>query len=259
MSRPRLRRVRRSSFAVVGALATIAVLSSPAAAEDLSSTGVYINEGQGTALTSVSIDGNQMTIRIEANGMAPELPHAQHIHGEPGVAGSCPAIAEADADGDGVISTAEGVGQYGTVKVSLTTEGDTSPDSALAVDRFPVAGADGTYVYERTIEIDEDVAANIADWVVITHGVDLDGSGAYDGEAVSSLTEDLPLEATMPATCGTFQAAQVEATPVGGVAAGAGGTASGSTSGPDTGLLVFGALGVGVVSVLALRRRRVVA
>lgn len=237
-------------------LAAVALLGlvapGAAAQQELQSTGVYVNAGgNGSTRTNVSINGNELTVRIEATGVAASLVHAQHIHGEAGTVGECPTLGT-DPDGDGFLSTAEGVAQYGTVKVSLTESGDTSADSALAVDRFPVAGDDGSYVYERTIEVDPDVAAEIENWVVIVHGVDADGSGAYDGDLKSSLTDDLPLEATMPATCGTFDVAQVSTTPTGSVAAGAGGTADGGLSGTWLllGLVVAGSsLALGIARV----------
>ena len=242
-------RACRLAFATA-IVASPLLLAGPLSAEDLQADGIYINEGNGTTKALVSVDGDQVIVRIEANGVSASLVHAQHIHGELDTDGECPGI-EADADGDGIISTAEGVGQYGSVKVALTTDGDTTADSALALERFPVAEADGTYVYERTFEVDADVTANVARWVVIVHGVDLDENGEYDGDARSSLTDDLPLEGTMPATCGKLVVAQVASTPSGGVAAGAGGTAGGSFNTP----LVATAAGVVAVAAFGLRRR----
>lgn len=248
------RAMRRVGGAIVAAGAVGLAMSAPAGAQEqgLQASGVYINQGTGSTTTSISIDGNQLTVRVEAMGVAPGLPHAQHIHGELGTEGSCPALAEVDADGDGNISTVEGVANYGTVKISLTTEGDTSPDSALAIDRFPVADDDGTYTYERTFEVDAEIAESLEGWVAINHGVDLDQSGEYDGDLVSSLDDSLPLEATMPATCGVLVAAQVETTPTGAVEAGAGGTAddarwswTGWTLGALAALFGFSALGAG--------------
>ncbi|CAN5874719.1 hypothetical protein BH23ACT10_BH23ACT10_37100 [soil metagenome] len=37
------------------------------------------------------------------------------------------------------------------------------------------------------------------------HGIDINHNGAYDFDAGVSLSEDLPLEATMPAACGTLK------------------------------------------------------
>ncbi len=44
--------------------------------------------------------------------------------------------------------------------------------------------------------------SELGDLEVVIHGIDLDDSGAYDGAARSSLTDSLPLEATIPVLCG---------------------------------------------------------
>lgn len=159
------------------------------------------------------LPNGKVIVTIEASGLTPDAPHAQHVHvpgGEDGsafVRGACPTIAD-DADGDGLVDTLEGAPSYGGVKQSLTTTGDTSPASALAVDRFPVADAAGELSYERTFTpTDERVHEQLGDVEVVVHGIDLDGSGAYDGDAESSLTAGnpdlfLPLEATIPVLCG---------------------------------------------------------
>jgi hypothetical protein len=124
----------------------------------------------GNGTIEVSEDGETMTVSVTASGLAElndgeggQIGHAMHLHGifngdsldeDPNdlfAASSCP-DASFDEDGDGVVSVAEGAPAYGGVQVSLTTEGDTSGDSALAVDRFPV----GTSIdYTRDIEIPE--------------------------------------------------------------------------------------------------------
>jgi hypothetical protein len=92
--------------------------------------------------------------------------------------------------------------------LSLTTEGDTSPESVLAIDRYDTA-TEGTLNYERDglFEAADGVAEAIADGkgVVVIHGVDYNGSGAYDGEAMSDLNPALPAEATDPAMCGVLE------------------------------------------------------
>ena len=60
--------------------------------------------------------------------------------------------------------------------------------------------------------------------VVVTHGVDVNGSGKYDGDAKSELDPSLPLEATAPSACGELDHAQM-AMPEGGVETGGSGTA----------------------------------
>ena len=42
--------------------------------------------------------------------------------------------------------------------MSLTTRGDSSPSSALAVPRFPVADADGNYSYRRNFRVSAELA-----------------------------------------------------------------------------------------------------
>ncbi|PWG74746.1 hypothetical protein DF186_16280, partial [Enterococcus hirae] len=88
---------------------------------------------------------------VQASNLSPAVaPHAQHIHGELGAANTCPDPDTADSAGDGVVTTAEGLPFYGGIQVSLTTEGDTAADSALAVSRFPVT-EQGAYSYDRTV------------------------------------------------------------------------------------------------------------
>src|SRR5215208_3696776 len=116
---------------------------------------------------------------IHTKGLAPKLPHAQHIHGFKKAVSECP---------------------------TLAASGDTSPKSALAVDRFPVASAKGTVEYERTFSVSADVAKNLGKKVIVQHGVDLNDNGRYDFKAAgkSELDPSLPQEATIPATCGVI-------------------------------------------------------
>src|ERR687896_1443879 len=141
---------------------------------------------------------------IHTKGLAPKLPHAQHIHGFKKALSECPTLA-ASGD-DNLITTVEGVPSYGPIQVSLTTTGDTSPKSALAVDRFPVANAKGTVEYERTLMVSADVAKNLGKKAIVQHGVDLNDNGRYDFKAAgkSELDPSLPQEATIPATCGVI-------------------------------------------------------
>jgi hypothetical protein len=83
--------------------------------------------------------------------------------------------------------------------VSLTTTGDTSPASGLALDRFASANAFGVLHFERTIKIPRDVAPDIAGKHVVIHGEDLNGDGAYGGRTTAL---GAPLEAELPVACG---------------------------------------------------------
>ena len=141
---------------------------------------------------------------ILSHGLAAKLPHAQHIHGFKKAMSECPTLAASGRDN--LITTAEGLPFYGPIQVSLTTRGDTSPNSALAVDRFPVANAKGSVHYERTISVPSNVAKNLGKKVIVQHGVDLNHNGRYDFKAAgkSELDPSLPQEATAPANCGVI-------------------------------------------------------
>jgi hypothetical protein len=149
-------------------------------------------------------DGRTLDTKINSHGLAPNLPHAQHIHGMAQAISECPTL-RADTNHDGLITTLEGQPFYRKIQVSLTTRGDTSPDSALAVDRFPVANPDGSVNYKRTFGVSARVARNLGDFAIVQHGVDLNGNGVYDFEAgPSELDPTLPQEATIPANCGVI-------------------------------------------------------
>lgn len=99
----------------------------------------------------------------------PGLPHAQHLH--IGGRNVCPDMSAAGEDG--VLSTVEGQPAYAAIQVSLTTGGDFGPDSALAVERMPVASASGEVSYERTLDLTQiSGAITLDDVVVVQHGID---------------------------------------------------------------------------------------
>lgn len=199
----------------------------------------------GTATVELNDDASQATITVNSTGLSEGLPHAQHIHGELGTANQCP-TPDADSNGDGVVDVAEGLPSYGGIQVSLNTTGDTSADSGLAVDRFPV----GNESYSRTIDISEDVSSELTNLHIVVHGVDENGDGEYNGEAKSSLDDSLPREATLPASCGQLALTSAAS---GGVATGAGGASDTSSTTP---MVALGLAGAAVAGGLGMRRRR---
>lgn len=162
-----------------------------------------LNNSGASGTANLALEGDQLNTDIASEGLAPNLPHAQHIHGLEQAISECPSLA-ADQNGDGLVNTTEGQPSYGPILTSLTTEGDTSPDSALAVDRFPVANEDGTLTYDRTFGVPTNVADRLGEFAIVQHGVDLNGNGVYDEGAAgpSDLDPSLPQEATIPANCG---------------------------------------------------------
>lgn len=157
-----------------------------------------------------ALPNGKVQVTVEASGLAAGLPHAMHLHdttGEGRAASSCPGPGA--AGDDGIVTVVDGAPFYGGILASLTTSGDTSTSSALALDRFPVADAEGNLSYSRTFTpVDAAAYAQAGSVQVVVHGIDFDGNGAYafgaDGFAArgSSLNPALPLEATVPALCG---------------------------------------------------------
>lgn len=216
-----------------------------------------LNHQKASGSATVSITGNQVTVKEQVSGLAKTFmngpfPHAQHLHA--GAQGTCPTPSD-DANGDGVVSTPEAMANYGAIQVSLTKSGDSSPKSALAITRFP---GGSSYSLDRTYTVSASELAKVkAGGVMVVHGVDPTLISKKAQGEKSPLDKALPLAATAPALCGKLVAAQMGATPSGSV-----NTGGGSTAGTqDTGLLAAG--GASVLAALAItgvavtRRRRV--
>lgn len=210
--------------------------------------------GTGDGTLTVSDDGETMQVQINASGLNLDGPHAMHIHakvdGDTVSASTCPTMAD-DADGDGVLTVAEGAPKYGGVQVSLTTEGDTSADSALAVERFPA----GTSIsYNRSgIPIPDALKPELSKVHFVVHGLDENGNGTLDLDQTerSSLTDDLPREGTAPVLCGTLT---VQAQ--GPVQTGAGGLAGDDSNTTTVALTGLGIAAVAGAAAAFVARRR---
>ena len=194
-----------AATALVGSLgvapATAGSLGAGSSGGDTTTLTAHITELNDSGVEStawLSLEGNELSVRIESQGLLAGAPHAQHIH--IGGTNQCPSPDQVGTGFEGALRTTDAIDSYGAVQVSLTTEGDTSPASALAVDRYPV----GDEAYSRTFTVTDEVAANLrnGEGSVIPHGVDHNGSGEYDGEQMSDLDPTLPSEATDPAACG---------------------------------------------------------
>lgn len=239
-------------------LGFLAAGSMPAAADE----GVWqadlapANNSGTSGHASVEVHGSEATVTVQVNGAAAQwqgapFPHAQHIH--IGGAGLC-AGPEADADGDGAVSSMEGMPLTGSISTSLTLSGDTGPTSSTAVDRFPAGPA---YSYERTVPLDaatlQALQAGTATFEV--HGVDPALLSSAAQAKPSPEDPSLPLAATLPAACGTLMPSQVSGLPAG--AADAGITTASDTGHPaDAALPLAGALAVGLAAAGMLLPRR---
>ncbi len=207
----------------------------------------------GDATLTPTSDGG-LTVEIRAKNMVPNAPHAQHIHGDTsGAMKHCPAPS-ADKDGNGFISIEEGFPDYGDIHISLTTEGDTTKASGLAVDRMPMADAQGNVSYKRTLtaaELPKGTIENLANLHIVQHGVDANDNAKYDMEGLGESTfakslgvDGIPAEATDSATCGMI-------TPSGGV-----NTGGEAPTAPNSGLLAAGGVLMAGGAAVVISRRR---
>jgi hypothetical protein len=167
-----------------------------------------LNNSGARGHVHVTFKGKRAKVDIDAYGLTKGMPHAQHIHYGEEARHECPSVFD-DTNNDHRLNVAEGLPAYGGIAKSLTTKGDTSPASGLAVDRFPTTPK-GTEHYNRTISFKEkDVRRAVArgEGVVVIHGVDYNGNGKYDfdGAGKSELDASLPAEATDPALCGVLR------------------------------------------------------
>ena len=191
------------------------------------------NDSGSSSTAKLTVDGDSLKISIKGKGFTPNSPHAQHFHGS--FSGdkkfTCP-DSSADKDGDGQVNTEEGLPMYGDVILSLTTSGDTSAKSGLAIDRMPKADAKGNLSYDRTIALPAGAGAKLKNLHIVQHGLDANGNDKYDLDALGESTfakslgvNGIPEEATNPATCGTVSSASAAEMPSGGVDTGDGSTA----------------------------------
>ena len=243
---PGRRRTNRPWVRVAGAVGGAAVAATvllptvawsdpvvPTTAFEAALAPITANRVTGTGAAWVTLQGDQALVQVQVQGLLDGAPHAQHIH--IGAQGSCPSEA-AVHDGGPSITATDGLPAYGAIGTSLTLTGGTDPADALHVDDFPTTGS---YTYVRTVPVDSAVRSALTDGtaVLVVHGIDYDGSGAYDDVlGVSDLDPSLPAEATDPALCGQFRPMQMTGVPVGGAETGGGSTAlTVSTAAPATG------------------------
>lgn len=151
-----------------------------------------------TGTASLDVTGTQVHVALHLRGLSPNLPHAMHIHGILAAQNECPPKT-ADTNGDGLISLQEGAPFYGPIDTSFTTSGDTSPASGLALERFPVADANGNLNYDRTFTIPQNVIDSLGSLHIVVHGLDRDGDATGPVFGYDTL-----FEAVLPVACGAL-------------------------------------------------------
>ncbi len=158
---------------------------------------------------TVTVRGRKVEVSVNGFHLLKNAPHAMHFHYSADSDHMCPTVRD-DKDHDHRLTTSEGAPSYGMVQSSLTTRGDTSAKSALAVDRFPTAPHHRVH-YDRTFRVSKTLARAIrrGDAALVIHGIDYNGNGKYDFAAgKSDLDPSLPAEATDPVACGVLHPAK---------------------------------------------------
>lgn len=129
-----------------------------------------LNDSGVSGEVTLTVDGDELTVEIEASGLEADQTHPQHIHGPEDGAATCPGP-DADEDGDGTITVQEGAPAYGPV--------------ILGLEPFPNVGSDGEVSFSETFELSGELDP-LTDRVVVLHGLTVDGE--YD--------------ASLPVACG---------------------------------------------------------
>ncbi len=212
--------VAASAFITTASVVGASVVASDAASSPGAGAATHaeltpLNNSGVTGDAHVTVDGRRLEVDLDARHLLKGMPHAEHIHFGAQARQECPTVRD-DDNADHRLSTAEGQPAYGPVKVSLTTKGDTSPKSTLAVKRYPLAKNGQIHYNRQGIEVSDRVARAIRHGkaVLVIHGIDYNGNGEYDFSAGrSELDPSLPAEATDPVTCGVLEVVSPETDP----------------------------------------------
>ena len=147
-----------------------------------------LNNSGVSGTAELVLEGNQLTVTINATGLEPGMVHPQHIHGfkENNQNSKCPP-ASADEDGDGFVELGEGLPFYGPV--------------LLPLDPFPTA-PDGTITFVETYDVSdlEFSVTPLQNRAIVLHG--MTATLTKDGEQITDYI------ATLPVACGQIQPAQ---------------------------------------------------
>ena len=209
----------RTSLILAAASALLCLPTSATADTTVKATLVEQNGSGATGTASLTATGDGgLKVVIRSRGLVPGQPHAQHIHGSAhGGHFTCPTLKKNDTDGDGYLTNEEATGEYGTVFFALTTRGGAAAQDGLAVDRMPVADSKGRIDYERTFSakvVPDGLLEHLSSLHVVQHGIDVNNNGKYDVAALGVSTfaknlgvDNVPEEATNPASCGVVQGA----------------------------------------------------
>jgi hypothetical protein len=152
-----------------------------------------------------AINGDSLTIAVNASGLPKDIEHWQHFHGfTDGRQATCPAKA-ADANGDGIIDVVETGVAAGTTMVPFSGD-PVSMD--VPHGTYPRASATGTLQYKETVSLSalQTAFAKTFDGqkldldrrVVFIHGI----PAASKLKASVASLGPIPAQVTLPIACG---------------------------------------------------------
>ena len=158
-----------------------------------------------------SIDGDTLTISVNAEKLPPDMMHLQHFHGfKDNRDATCPTEA-ADVNHDAIIDLIETEPTSGTTMVPFH---DDPVSMEIVRDTYPKAGADGTFQYQKTVSLKDLEAAftkafgdkelDLDHRVVFIHGIL--PSTKLPASAASLGT--IPAQVTLPIACGEIKRVQ---------------------------------------------------
>lgn len=166
-------------------------------------TAVTQTAASGTA--RFTVDGDRLTIDIQAQGTPANTVHWQHFHGLTGPGQASCATAAADANGDGIVDLIETGPASGTTMVPFTQD---PAGMDVAHGQYPSAGADGRYHYRQVVSLKAlstafakafpGQALDLDRRVVLIHGVP---ASTVLPASVQSLGP-IPATTTLPIACG---------------------------------------------------------
>jgi hypothetical protein len=121
---------------------------------------VPLNNSGVSGTANITLEGNRLTVTINATGLEANQIHPQHIHGRFATGNSGTArdsvapTATNDADRDGFIEAAEAATSTGPAILPLSSPpaNDAAPDPAGSV-KYPTVGADGKLTFTQEYDV----------------------------------------------------------------------------------------------------------
>ncbi|MBZ9729840.1 superoxide dismutase family protein [Salegentibacter sp. JZCK2] len=156
--------------------------------------------GSGVSGTAyLSLNGDDLTIKIQASGLEPNMLHPQHIHGlESNENGTCPpsdpgseAFMAADTDNNGFLSVEEGAPFYGPILLEIY----------VPIDDYPVADENGDIDFERTFTLGELEFEEEGEVISLSNLEPLENRTIV----LHGLTVDGEYDASLPVACGQIE------------------------------------------------------